>query len=203
MQNRLLRLEELLSHDAQYLGLHSSLAGLDEVGRGPLAGCVLCACVVLEKGFRNEWINDSKKLSEKRREMVYEDILNHAVFVGLGRAEPDKIDEVNILNATKLAMNEAIKACPADILLVDAVKNLDFKGEQFSILHGDALSYSIAAASIVAKVTRDREMVELSQKYPEYHFDKNKGYGTKEHIEALKKFGPCKIHRRSFIKNFL
>lgn len=180
-----------------------SLAGVDEVGRGPLAGCVMAACVMLPDGYQNPWIDDSKKLSESRRKKVFDDIIANALFIGVGRAEAEEIDCLNILNATKRAMNMAIQDCPAELLLVDAVKNLDFPKQQIDIVHGDALSYHIAAASIVAKVMRDMEMQKLHFAYPMYGFANNKGYGTKAHIEALKKYGPCPLHRKSFIGSFV
>ena len=148
------------------------------------------------------WVDDSKKLSETRREKVYEEILSQALYVGIGRCTPAEIDQINILEATKEAMRKAAAQIPADVFLIDAVKNLGLRGKEISMIKGDATSYAIAAASIVAKVTRDREMKELDALYPEYGFVRNKGYGTAEHIAALKKYGPCPIHRRSFISHF-
>ena len=179
------------------------VAGMDEVGRGPLAGDVVTACVVLPEEPLIPWVDDSKKLSEARREKVYEEIMAHALFVGIGRVSPERIDEINILEATKEAMRMAAEKAPADIFLIDAVSGLGLRGMEVPIIKGDAQSYSIAAASIIAKVTRDREMREMNRTYPEYGFARNKGYGTKEHIEALQAYGPCPIHRRSFIKNFV
>lgn len=177
-------------------------AGMDEVGRGPLAGNVVAACVVMPSEPLIEWVDDSKKLSEGRREKVYQQILDTALYIGIGQATPQEIDEINILQATKQAMRQAAAQVPADVFLVDAVSNLGLKGAEIPIIKGDANSYSIAAASIVAKVVRDRQMAELDKIYPQYGFLRNKGYGTAEHIAALKEYGPCPYHRRSFIKNF-
>ena len=149
------------------------------------------------------WIDDSKKLSESRREKVFEEIMKHALYVGVGEISPEEIDRINILEATKNAMRKAASEVPADIFLVDAVTKLGLKGKAIPIIKGDATSYSIAAASIVAKVIRDRQMIELDKLYPEYGFARNKGYGTKEHIDALKRIGPCPVHRRSFITHFV
>lgn len=137
-----------------------------------------------------------------RREKVFDEIMAQALYVGIGRATPEEIDEINILNATKKAMREAAAAAPAEIFLIDAVKGLGLNGKEIPIIKGDATSYAIAAASIIAKVTRDREMAELDKLYPEYGFIRNKGYGTAEHIAALKKYGPCPAHRKSFIGHF-
>ena len=180
------------------------VAGVDEVGRGPLVGPVVCACVILPKDYFNEEINDSKKISEKKREKLYDTIMQDAISVGIGMSSEKVIDEVNILEATKLAMKEAInnsKIKPQHVL-IDAVK-LDIDIPSTSIIKGDAKSQSIAAASIIAKVTRDRMMDELDEKYPQYLFKKNKGYGTKAHIEAIKKYGITDIHRPSFCKKFI
>ena len=175
------------------------IAGIDEVGRGPLVGPVITAAVILPKDFYDERINDSKKLTEKKRELLYDVIMENALSVGIGISSPEVIDEINILNATKKAMIEAINnlSIKPEHLLIDAVK-LDIDIPQTSIIKGDAKSQSIASASIIAKVTRDRMMVELDKKYPMYDFKHNKGYGTKKHIEALYKYGPLKEHRKSF-----
>lgn len=175
------------------------IAGIDEVGRGPLVGPVVTAAVILPKDFYDERINDSKKLTEKKRELLYDVIMENALSVGIGISSPEVIDEINILNATKKAMIEAINnlSIKPEHLLIDAVK-LDIDIPQTSIIKGDAKSQSIASASIIAKVTRDRMMVELDKKYPMYDFKHNKGYGTKKHIEALYKYGPLKEHRKSF-----
>ena len=175
------------------------IAGIDEVGRGPLVGPVVTAAVILPKDFYDERINDSKKLTEKKRELLYDVIMENAVSVGIGISSEDVIDEINILEATKKAMIEAINnlSVKPEHLLIDAVKlNIDIP--QTSIIKGDAKSESIAAASIVAKVTRDRMMVELDKEHPEYDFKHNKGYGTKKHIEAIEKYGVLKEHRKTF-----
>lgn len=203
MINREEHVLSLISHDRQYRQECKLLAGMDEVGRGPLAGSVVTACVVIPEEPVLLWIDDSKKLSESRREKVYEEIMKHALYVGLGEVGPEEIDRINILQATKQAMRAAAAKVPADCFLIDAVTNLGLKGKEIPIIKGDATSYCIAAASIIAKVTRDRQMTEADKLWPEYGFARNKGYGTKEHIEALKKYGPCPIHRRSFIGNFV
>ena len=203
MIDRTQRASCLMDYDRQYRLPGIVLAGMDEVGRGPLAGNVVTACVVMPEEPLIVWIDDSKKLSETRREKVYEEILHHALWVGIGEVSPDEIDEINILQATRKAMIAAAEKVPADIFLIDAVKNLGLKGKEIPLIKGDATSYNIAAASIIAKVTRDRQMTESDRLYPEYGFARNKGYGTKEHIDALKKYGPCPIHRRSFISNFV
>lgn len=175
------------------------IAGIDEVGRGPLVGPVVTAAVILPKDFYDERINDSKKLTEKKRELLYDIIMENAISVGIGISNEDVIDEINILNATKKAMIEAINNLDIkpEHLLIDAVKlNVDIP--QTSIIKGDAKSESIAAASIIAKVTRDRMMVELDKLHPEYDFKHNKGYGTKKHIEAIRKYGIIKEHRKTF-----
>ena len=203
MIDRNARAGELMAYDLQYRQNGLVVAGMDEVGRGPLAGNVVTACVVMPEDPVIPWIDDSKKLSESRREKVFEEIMKHALYVGVGEISPEEIDRINILEATKNAMRKAASEVPADIFLVDAVTKLGLKGKEIPIIKGDATSYSIAAASIVAKVIRDRQMIELDKLYPEYGFARNKGYGTKEHIEALKKYGPCPIHRRTFIRNFI
>lgn len=175
------------------------IAGIDEVGRGPLVGPVVTAAVILPRDFYDERINDSKKLTEKKRELLYDVIMENAVSVGIGISNEDVIDEINILEATKKAMIEAVNnlSVKPEHLLIDAVKlNIDIP--QTSIIKGDAKSESIAAASIVAKVTRDRMMVELDKEHPEYDFKHNKGYGTKKHIEAIEKYGILKEHRKTF-----
>ena len=194
---------DLLAFDQRYKANGLVVAGMDEVGRGPLAGNVVTACVVMPEEPVLIWIDDSKKLSESRREKVYEEIMEHALYIGIGEVSPAEIDEINILQATRRAMRSAAGDIPADIFLIDAVTGLGLKGKEVPIIKGDASSYSIAAASIVAKVTRDRQMAELDKIYPEYGFARNKGYGTREHIEALKRIGPCPIHRRSFIGHFV
>lgn len=197
------RVQSLITFDRLYRQEDQLLAGMDEVGRGPLAGNVVTACVVIPDDPVILWIDDSKKLSEKRREKVFEEIAEHALYIGIGEVSPEEIDRINILQATKKAMRAAAGQVPADVFLIDAVTNLGLNGKEIPIIKGDATSYSIAAASIVAKVTRDRQMAEADRLWPEYGFARNKGYGTREHIEALKKFGPCPIHRKSFIGNFI
>ena len=199
MKDRADRVRILLGFDRGYRSGNSMIAGMDEVGRGPLAGNVVTACVVMPENPAILWIDDSKKLSESRREKVYDEIMEHALYVGIGEVGPEEIDRINILEATKKAMRMAAGKVPADIFLIDAVTGLGLKGKEIAVIKGDASSYSIAAASIVAKVTRDRQMAEMDRLYPEYGFVRNKGYGTKEHIEALKRIGPCPIHRKSFI----
>ena len=178
-------------------------AGMDEAGRGPLAGNVVAACVVMPKEPLLPWVDDSKKLSPQRRDKVFDEIMKTALFVGVGEASPEEIDAVNILEATKNAMRRAAQGAPASLFLVDAVKGLGLPGEERPIIHGDAVCYSIAAASIIAKVTRDRQMAELDRLYPGYNFEQHKGYGTAQHIAALRGLGPCPAHRRSFIGNFV
>ena len=179
----------------------SYICGIDEAGRGPLAGPVVAGAVVLPKDCRILYVNDSKKLSEKKREMLYDVILNEAVSVGVGIVSPERIDEINILNATYEAMREAINnlTVKPDILLNDAVTIPGVDIEQVPIIKGDAKSLSIASASIIAKVTRDRLMYHYDELYPEYGFAKHKGYGTKLHTDVLKEIGPCPIHRKTFI----
>ena len=197
------RLKTLCMMDHPLWESGAVFAGMDEAGRGPLAGNVVAACVIMPPEPLIEWVDDSKKLSEKRREAVYEEIVRIARFVGVGQASPEEIDQLNILNATRLAMKRAASEAKAQIYLIDAVKDLGLGGEERPVIHGDALSYSIAAASIIAKVTRDRQMLEADRLYPQYGFLRNKAYGTKEHIEALRKYGPCPLHRRSFITHFV
>lgn len=181
------------------------IAGIDEAGRGPLAGPVVVAAVIMPRDSRIEGINDSKKVSEKKREKLYELITNEAIAWGVGIVDQNKIDDLNILNATKEAVTTAVKSLETkpDLILVDALTNIDTCGVPYkSIIKGDANEYSIAAASIIAKVTRDRIMYEWDKIYPDYGFAKHKGYGTAAHIAKIKEIGPCMIHRKSFIKNF-
>lgn len=179
-----------------------NIAGIDEAGRGPLAGPVVVAGVIMPLDDIIEGVNDSKKLSEKKRDKLFELIMQKAIDVQVAVIDHQQIDQLNILNATKLGMMQCINGfTDVDHVLIDAVK-LDTAVPTTSIIHGDALSYSIAAASIVAKVTRDRLMVEYDKQYPQYNFAKHKGYGTKEHITLLQQYGPCPIHRKTFIKNF-
>ena len=192
--------EKLFEFDKSILPC--GLAGVDEVGRGPLAGPVVTACCMMPLDVMVDKINDSKKLSEKRREELF-DIITKISSYSVSIISPEIIDEINILEATKRAMTECINTMPVtpNLVLVDAVK-LDVPVPTRAIIKGDATSYNIAAASIISKVTRDRLMVEYDALYPQYGFAKHKGYGTKAHIDAIKEFGPCPIHRRSFIKNF-
>lgn len=199
--NRAERAEALTAFDDGWRNF-GIVAGMDEAGRGPLAGDVVTACVVMPREPLLLWVDDSKKLSEARRETVFEEIMSHALYVSVGRAGPEEIDRINILEATKEAMRRAAENIPADVFLIDAVRNLGLGGREVPVIKGDALSYSIAAASIVAKVTRDREMRKLDEMYPQYGFARNKGYGTAEHIAALKRFGHCPVHRRTFIGHF-
>ncbi len=198
------RTEKMKEFEYKYSSF-SYICGIDEVGRGPLAGPVVAGAVILPKDCDILYLNDSKQLSEKKREELYHEIMEKAVATGLGSVSPERIDEINILQATYEAMREAIgKLSPApDLLLNDAVTIPGVSIKQIPIIKGDAKSISIAAASIIAKVTRDRLMVEYDAVYPEYGFAANKGYGAKNHIDAIREFGPCPIHRRTFIKNFI
>lgn len=198
------RLEGMRIYEKQYASC-AAICGIDEVGRGPLAGPVVAGAVILPRDVEILYLNDSKKLSEKKREALYDEIMEKAVAVGIGMAGPARIDEINILQATYEAMRIAIEKLSVrpDLLLNDAVTIPDVEIQQVPIIKGDAKSVSIAAASIVAKVTRDRMMKEYDAIFPGYDFASNKGYGTKAHIEALKSLGPCVIHRRSFIGNFV
>ena len=197
------RSEALQKYEREY-DAYVHICGIDEVGRGPLAGPVVAGAVILPKNCDILYINDSKKLSEKKREELYDVIMERAVAVGLGYSTPERIDEINILQATYEAMRQAIAelSVAPDLLLNDAVTIPGVAVRQVPIIKGDAKSISIGAASIVAKVTRDRLMVQYDRIYPEYGFAANKGYGSQAHIDALKAFGPCPIHRRSFITHF-
>lgn len=198
------RIETMKRYEKEY-DSYGYICGIDEVGRGPLAGPVVAGAVILPKDCKILYLNDSKQLSAKKREELYEVIMREAVAVGIGFSSQERIDEINILQATYEAMREAISKLPVkpDILLNDAVTIPQVTIPQVPIIKGDAQSVSIAAASIVAKVTRDRLMVEYDSIYPEYHFAENKGYGAAAHIEALKKYGPTPIHRRTFIQHFV
>lgn len=202
-EKELARTEALWQYERKYSAF-AHICGIDEVGRGPLAGPVVAGAVILPKDCDILYINDSKKLSEKKREELYQIIMEKAVAVGLGYTAPQRIDEINILQATYEAMREAIGqlGVTPDILLNDAVTIPQVDIRQVPIIKGDAKSISIGAASIVAKVTRDRLMAEYDKVYPGYGFAANKGYGAQTHIEALKKYGPCPIHRRTFITHF-
>ena len=184
----------------------STIAGIDEAGRGPLAGPVVVGCVIMPKESQIEGINDSKKISESKREKLYEQIISEAIAWNVGIVEQKEIDKINILNATKKALTIAIKGLSVrpDRILVDALQGIDTNGIPYtSIIKGDAKNYSIAVASIIAKVTRDRIMLEWDKLYPEYGFAKNKGYGTATHIQAIRENGICMLHRKSFVKNFI
>ena len=203
-QKELARTEKMKAFEKEYASC-SYVCGIDEVGRGPLAGPVVAGAVILPKDCDILYLNDSKQLSEKKREELYDVIMEKAVSTGLGFVSPERIDEINILQATYEAMREAIAklSLQPDLLLNDAVTIPKVAIRQVPIIKGDAKSISIAAASIIAKVTRDRLMVQYDSVFPEYGFASNKGYGAAAHIEALRKYGPTPIHRRSFIKNLL
>lgn len=203
-EKELLRTEKMNEYERKYASF-SYICGIDEVGRGPLAGPVVAGAVILPRDCRILYLNDSKQLSEKKREELYEVIMENAVSTGLGFVSPERIDEINILQATYEAMRQAIGKLEKepDLLLNDAVTIPGVEIRQVPIIKGDAKSVSIAAASIIAKVTRDRLMVQYDEIYPEYGFASNKGYGAAAHLEALKKYGPTPIHRRSFLKNLL
>ncbi|MGN1330039.1 MAG: ribonuclease HII [Clostridia bacterium] len=182
------------------------IAGIDEAGRGPLAGPVVVGVAIMPKDSMIEGVNDSKKVSEKKREKLYDQITDEAIAWSVGIADQNEIDEINILNATKLALKRALEnlTTKPDLILVDALTNIDTLGIPYkSIVKGDAKEYSIAAASIIAKVTRDRMMRQYDEIYPQYGFNGHKGYGTAKHIAAIKEYGPCILHRKTFIKNFI
>ena len=195
-------IDKLLFEKQEQAKGHFLIAGVDEVGRGPLAGPVCVAAVMMPLDDIIEGIDDSKKLSEKKRDMLFEQIKEKAICYSIQMVDEQTIDKINILEATKLAMKNAINSLDVkpDVVLVDAISKLDVDVEIRGIVKGDALSYSIGCASILAKVTRDRLMCELAKEYSEYGFEKHKGYGTKQHIEALKQYGPCVYHRLSFLK---
>ncbi|MBQ7278395.1 MAG: ribonuclease HII [Clostridia bacterium] len=205
MEQELQRLRQLTQIDRTYWDTPGSiLAGMDEVGRGPLAGPVVIGCVVMPQEPLLLYINDSKKVTKKRRALLYEQIQQTALAFSTAWISPEVIDQINILEATKLGFAQAFGeiALPVTDVLIDALSGLDIPARQHPLIHGDALSYSIGAASILAKEARDRYMMEQDALYPQYGFAKNKGYGTAQHMEALKKYGPCPIHRRSFIGHF-
>lgn len=197
------RIYHMRTFERKYENTYDVIAGIDEVGRGPLAGPVVACAVVLPKGCEILYVNDSKQLSAAKREELYEEIMEKALGVGLGCVSHTRIDEINILQATYEAMREAVHHLPVepDLLLNDAVVIPQLLMQQVKLIHGDARSISIAAASIVAKVTRDRMMVEYDEIYPQYGFAQNKGYGSAAHMDAIRKYGPCPIHRKSFIGN--
>lgn len=204
-QREVARTKAMMVYEEKYSD-YAYICGIDEVGRGPLAGPVVAGAVILPKDCKLLYLNDSKQLTEKKREELYDRIMEEAVAVGIGYNSPERIDEINILQATYEAMREAISklSVAPTLLLNDAVTipGLPEELKQVPIIKGDAKSISIAAASIVAKVTRDRLMVQYDELFPEYGFAANKGYGSAAHIEALQTYGPCPIHRHSFIKNF-
>lgn len=204
LEKELARLEAMREYEDTYDAC-AYICGIDEAGRGPLAGPVVAAAAVLPKDCQIFYLNDSKKLSEKKRDLLFDEIKEKAVAYGIGIVSPQVIDEINILQATYEAMRQAISQLNVipEILLNDAVTIPGVDIMQVPIVKGDAKSVSIAAASILAKVTRDRMMMEYDQIYPEYGFAKHKGYGTATHIAALKEYGPCPIHRRTFIKKFV
>ena len=202
-----LRLNELKKKENQYFekGIQY-LCGIDEAGRGPLAGPVVVAAVIMPKDSKLEGVNDSKKVSEKKREMLYEQIKEEAISYSVAIVDEKEIDQVNILNATKEGLTTAIRGLKVkpERIIVDALTGIDTCGIPYdSVIKGDAKCYSIAAASILAKVTRDRIMRKMDEVYPEYGFEKHKGYGTAAHIAAIKEYGLCPIHRKSFTKNFV
>lgn len=203
--NEVKRIKSLWDFEQPLCEGYELVAGIDEVGRGPLAGAVVAAAVILPKNIEILGVNDSKKLSEEKREELFKIITEKAISIGVGIVDEKEIDEINILNATKKAMKIAIEQLEPkpDMLLIDAVVLADIDIKQESIIKGDAKSISIAASSIIAKVTRDKMIKEYDKTYPEYGFASHKGYGTKQHIEAIKKYGPLEVHRKTFIKAFI
>ena len=204
LEKELLRLEGMLEYEKKYQAA-AFVCGVDEAGRGPLAGPVVAGAVILPKDLKILYLNDSKKLTEKRREELYLEIQEKAFSWNVGIVGPDVIDQINILQATYVAMRQAVGGLSVkpDVLLNDAVVIPGLSMHQEKIIHGDAKSLSIAAASVMAKVTRDHMMMEYDKLFPEYGFVKNKGYGTAVHIQALREYGPCPIHRRTFIGKFV
>lgn len=202
-----IRLNELKKEEIQLYKMGAQyICGIDEAGRGPLAGPVVVASVIMPKDSKIEGVNDSKKVSEKKREKLYDEITQNAISWSVAIIDQKQIDDINILNATKKGLTQCIKELKEkpDIIIVDALEKIDTLGIQYkSIIKGDSKCYSIAAASIIAKVTRDRIMRQWDEVYPQYGFAKHKGYGTAAHIAAIKEYGLCPIHRRSFTKNFI
>lgn len=204
-EQRLINLKEIEENLYKEKNLQY-ICGIDEAGRGPLAGPVVVAACIMPRNSMIEGVNDSKKVSEKKREELFEIITNEAISYGVGIIDPKEIDRINILNATKEGLTMAVKELNPrpDLIIVDALTKIDTDGIPYeSIIKGDAKCYSISCASIIAKVTRDRIMREWDQVYPQYGFIKHKGYGTAAHINAIKEYGPCPIHRKSFIKHFI
>lgn len=197
------RLENMKVYEREYKSC-GLICGIDEAGRGPLAGPVVAGAVILPHDSQILWLNDSKKLTARRRELLYDEIMEKALAVGIGVVNHERIDEINILQATYEAMRQAVEklGIVPDVLLNDAVTIPYVELKQVPIIKGDAKSVSIAAASVIAKVTRDRMMVEMDQKYPGYGFGSNKGYGSAAHIAVIREKGPCEIHRKTFIRNF-
>lgn len=204
LEAELKRLDAMHEYERMY-SEYSYIGGIDEVGRGPFAGPVVAACVIMPKDCNILYVNDSKKVSEKRREELFDIIMDKAIAVGIGIKDNERIDEINILQATYEAMQDAIKKMDIkpDILLNDAVTIPKVEIKQVPIIKGDAKSFTIACASIVAKVTRDRMMCEYDTIYPGYDFASNKGYGSQRHIAGLKELGPTPIHRKTFIHNYI
>ena len=206
-ENEELRLKELKRQEDELRNRgFNMICGIDEAGRGPLAGPVVVASVIMPANSMIEGVNDSKKVSEKKREKLYDQILEEAISYGVGIVGQDEIDEINILNATKKGLTMSLKELTVkpDLIIVDVLTHIDTMGIPYeSIIKGDAKCYSISVASIIAKVTRDRIMREWDKVYPEYGFEKHKGYGTSAHIEAIKKYGLCPIHRKSFTTHFI
>ena len=201
---RLIKLKE--TEASLYENGNKYICGIDEAGRGPLAGPVVVAAVIMPKDSMIEGVNDSKKISEKKREKLYEEITSTAIAWGVGIIDQKEIDNINILNATKKGLTTALKELEVkpNLILVDALKDIDTLGVPYmSVIKGDAKCYSIAAASIIAKVTRDKIMKQWDELYPQYGFEKLKGYGTAAHIFAIKEYGICPLHRKSFVKNFI
>lgn len=206
-EKELLRLTEMKKMEEElYEKGIKLIGGIDEAGRGPLAGPVVVACAVMPKDSMIEGVNDSKKISEKKRERLYDEIIENAISYEVGIIDQNTIDDINILNATKLGLTTAVKGLNVkpEIILVDALTNIDTCGIPYqSIVKGDAKCYSIACASIIAKVTRDRIMRQWDEIYPQYGFEKHKGYGTAAHMQAIREYGLCPLHRHSFVKNIL
>lgn len=197
------RLIEITAPDQELWTQGVVFAGIDEAGRGPLAGPVVAGCAVMPSEPLLLGVDDSKKVSEKKRELLFDQIMETAIFAQVGLATVEEIELYNIREATKLAMSRAAQGAPCGLFLLDAMDGVDLPGEQHAIVHGDAVCYSIAAASILAKVSRDRMMQSLDAEYPQYGFLKHKGYGTAMHIAAIREHGPCPAHRSLFIRKFV